>query len=440
MEDAFSWMLAVADGAANEPAANPTAQHTVYDEFDDNVPAIDDVIANSDILVDNNNISAKVNYFTRNDAAEIADGEHMSKMNDIIAHMRQIILPMAPRNPMPAQSSVVVDDFDQSMNLLNREVKEKFTTELVGIETQHLTFPKLSTSTIYGMFANVSMHEADWVKQFDVDKYVLALRCNFGEKIYRHYAPPPRKIKKKKKGKPERKKQGTGTEFNSQLTFIMNSAPNDFTDDDIIPTNHLVFKIKVFRNGKIQLPGNYLHHVDQIVHCTRHIESLINNRFNVGQSDISKLAHIMSINICMKNYKFEIKHQDKQTIDLVKLAAAFDDKRLLRQSNIPHHINEVAPNTARANLSVLFKTPTYSDVNKTLRLTIEKSGKVNIKGGLYVEYSANVFALLDFIIDRAPGIVVNMYQPRIEEYNIADDRTNDEIVGYWQKFIFGETY
>lgn len=350
-------------------------------------------------------------------------------LTEIIDAVRQIEVPaLQPK----AESSLelIVDNFDQSMNLLNYEVREKFMREQISPETTILTFPELSTTTIYGQFTNVQMHEREWVQILEPSKYILELRSNFGSKVYERYIPPPRKIKKPKKGK-ERKKQGTGTEFHSQLTFVMNTNPEQYGDQDQVPTDQSVFKIKVFRNGKTQFPGKCPCHVDSIIRSMKHIEQVLNQTFHSQTVDISKRIHAISINICMKNYKFRIKKASKQVINLNALQEAFKNPFLLNQAEALQGIFEVSLNTTNSNLSIIFKTPTYMDKDKTLRLTIEKSGKVNIKGGLYIEHSAQIFGLLEYVIRHTPNSIISIYQPRNDELNVPQTLSNSEVIRLW---------
>ncbi len=356
------------------------------------------------------------------DASNVDD-----RITELIDNIKQIELPELII--AKTATTILVDAFDQSMNLIDYNVREAFLKENVSNETEYLTQPVLSTATIYGLLANVLMYEAEWIKPLEPNKYILQLKCNFGEKTYKHYVPPPRKIKKKKIIK-ERKKQGTGAEFNSQLTFVMNSNPDAYSDDDTIPTDILVFKIKVFRNGKVQLPGNHLAYVDALISSIKYIETTANYTFNSHILDISQLICTICICICMKNYKFEIKKTENQIIDLTQLELVFNNKKIISTLSTIL-INEVIYNTERSNLSVLFHTPTYLLPNKLLRLTIEKSGKVNIKGGLYIEYSTQVFLLLNDILKSYSNIIVHKYRVKPEPYNIFHDKSDEDVLAFF---------
>jgi hypothetical protein len=322
---------------------------------------------------------------------------------------------------------VLAPDFDKKTNLLDQEVKYDFENEIVAEATPYLTQPMLTIATLIGNFANVQMHEGEWVKALTPNKYILALCSNFGTKVYEKYTLPPKKPKtKSKKKKPDRKKQGDGTEFSSQLTFVMNVYPDLY--NDIIPMNADIFKIKVFRNGKIQFPGiKDKKIVDHIIESIKCIESKCNATFNAEQSDLSKLIFITNINVFMKNYKFNILLKDNQIVNLNLFADILKSDRYTALCNAPIRVHSLKYDNSQTHLSVLFETPIYLDQDKKMLLTIEKSGKVNIKGGLYVEYSKNVFDLINNIIKYESTALINKYILKKECFNVEQTKTLDEL-------------
>ncbi len=324
---------------------------------------------------------------------------------------------------------IEVDEFDPTMNLLDADVKHRFKTETIGSETTNLTAPVMNTATIFGKYSNVEMFEGDWVKVLPVNKIILAMPSNFGTKIYDKYKMPAKKIKKKKiTNKPERKKQGTGLEFNSQLTFIMNVNADKYSADDIIPEEQDVLKFKVFRNGKIQLPGSKLIFIDIILEHVKYLESVFNATFHVNEFDLTKHINVFNVNVCMKNYKFNIKlNSETHIINCERLFNVIQKER----HKSPLAIADVINNTSRNNISILFKTPTFSDKNKLLRLTVERSGKVNIKGGLYVEHSRQVFDFIDSIFANNHNIIIKKYKFNPNRFNVPQTKSDAEIITYW---------
>jgi hypothetical protein len=331
-------------------------------------------------------------------------------------------------------SSIEVIDFDKSMNILDTDVRYKFKNEIISPETAYLSSPKLTTATLSGGFANIKMHESDWIKDMVASKYLLLFRCNFGEVVYDKYIPPPRKEKKKKNNdkKTNRKKQGTGTEFNSQITIYVNAEHYLYTDDDIIPSSVPVFKFKIFRNGRTQLPGGDINLIDNVVSSAKNIESYLNRIFFEKETELCKLIMIININICMKNYKFSIALKNTQLINLERIRDLYleysqskdfsyrEDMPLEERLTQDIAISDIIPNGSFTNLSIVFKTPIYSDPEKTMRMTIEKGGKVNIKGALYIEYSRQCFYLLDKFLKEDKHIILDKYKIKPLEYNVPE--------------------
>lgn len=320
---------------------------------------------------------------------------------------------------------IEVNDFDQTMNILDIENRAQFVAENVANETKQLSAPQLTTVTVVGAYANIKMMEEDWIKYMSTNRHILVCSCNFGRIVYDKYTPPPRKEKAKKK-KSDRKVQGNGSEFNSQITLFANAEPHLFTDDDIIPTNTPVFKFKLFRNGKIQLPGGRKEVIDNIVDATRYIEAYCNRIFNPSVVDLLKLIKVINVNISMKNYKFIIKLGENQIVNLERLKELFTSYKIRGETSIG--VFDIIPNGSLTNLSIEFNTPVYGNDDKHMRMTIEKSGKVNIKGALYIDYTTQAFDLLDKFLKNDKTALINKYRPTLDEYNVPMSMSNAELI------------
>ena len=110
---------------------------------------------------------------------------------------------------------------------------------------------KVSTIVIQGALSNIEINEKEFIDLLCIDKDspILCISCNYGI-VYRNGYVPVKKIKsnrgRKKTSKREnvRKRNGTGTEFDSQLTFnVFSNMTNKY------------YKIKIFRNGTFGIPG-----------------------------------------------------------------------------------------------------------------------------------------------------------------------------------------
>lgn len=111
-----------------------------------------------------------------------------------------------------------------------------------------------STITVGGRFTNIKLHEKNDIERFRLygaAHPIMLIGSNFGEILAEGFVKPGKKIKTTKRGRkakpkdPKKRIQGTGDYFNSQITFFVLS---------LIIAGKL-YKFKVFRNGKFQVPG-----------------------------------------------------------------------------------------------------------------------------------------------------------------------------------------
>lgn len=131
-----------------------------------------------------------------------------------------------------------------------------------------------NTSTLDGQLEGIKFNE-ELHKPFEPYGNIVIISCNFYKKRKEGYLKPDEKKvksnrgrKKKVKEKSKRRQQGTGDGFNSQVTFIYeNKFMTDISDinnevfslADNFTENNLktikLYNIKLFRNGRIQIPG-----------------------------------------------------------------------------------------------------------------------------------------------------------------------------------------
>jgi hypothetical protein len=353
------------------------------------------------------------------------DTENIQNYIDIVKEIK------APQRTVAKKVKVLkVDVFDESMNLLNIDSLNNFKTESVYKETARITKPRMTTSTIFGLLTGVVFYEEELVKLLSCNKHILELRSNYGKKCYDKYIKPIQKQKPKKNKNSTRKKQGDGSEFSSQLTFVMNVYPELYTDEDIIPSHADIFKIKIFRNGKLQFPGNMISQVDNLLTTIKYIETTLNIHLKSEETELEKLIIATNVNVNMKNYNFRIIiNNNTQVINLRALHNIFKEKTILKYANISIH--DVEYNGSNTNMDVLFNTPVAYNPTKTLRLTIEKTGKCNIKGGLYVEHATEVCRLVDNIIMHMPHIIINKFREQVGVFNVENNMTDCDILAMY---------
>ncbi len=392
----------------------------------------------------------------------IAETDNIEYNNEIDALKLEIQNLQPPRVNIRVKPPMLeVDEFDPENNLLDRSVLEKFTKNIFE-ETRIFTTPISTTNTMEGYLANVRFHEAELIQELLPDENVVLVRCNFGKLIYEGYTEPVRvKLsnrgrKKKEKKKKHRKIQGAGTDFNSQITFFVRSNLNpplvERNDILIVPPESRVYKFKVFRTGKIQLPGVRPDLITDVIDCAKKIVRVMNFHLHPGVEDPEKIVRMVNINPVMKNYKFMIKLEPGQIIDLAVL------KHILRREKArtpngrpnnepnPHEIpdyvgqgpewvssrwkwlvdNEAIspPHPAifdikytrdDTKLSIKFSTPVARKPKKKTRVNIFMRGKINILGafdsGLTVQICDYLRWLFDSNIQNGEEVLVNERPP-----------------------------
>jgi hypothetical protein len=131
-----------------------------------------------------------------------------------------------------------------------------------------------STCSVNGWLCGVSFNEEDIIPYMECSGNIVRLDCNFGHKISESHRSKTtekksnRGRKKKDKVKKMRKYQGDGSSFNSQITIGI--LGTHVRRKPFIPDKHSIkatrlgrdlesitkeYKIKVFRNGSITVPG-----------------------------------------------------------------------------------------------------------------------------------------------------------------------------------------
>lgn len=331
-------------------------------------------------------------------------------------------------------------------NICQSGHRNMFGTESIYEETELFSAPITTTVTMEGGMSNVSFHEKDLIEKCVPSDEILVYRCNYGHKTYAGYQPPSKERrctrgrKKQPRIKKERKKQGMGTDFNSQLTMVVLSTlddslnidktietietieTNETTDNDEIAdkipqipqipqisSDAKVYKFKVFRTGKIQLPGGRPAVVEDLMACINKVVNQMNNLLHPGEEDPTKLCAMIDFVPVMKNYKFIAKLQPNTIIDLQQLykvlsakQACKADKNIIdpgnKKFNAAHNIAVVKYTREETKLSIRFKTPIPDCPDKKTRVNIFMRGKINILGAFdpdvtreIVDYLHNVF-------------------------------------------------
>lgn len=273
-----------------------------------------------------------------------------------------------------------------------------------------------SVMTVQGMLSNTVFEESDLIHALDAKGRVQAIVCNYGEIYnpdYKEISTEKKKTnrgrKRKEKKKNKRKNQGTGKRFNSQISFWVASD---------VKVGKL-YKIKVFRNGRLEIPGGLEPDMRDVISAVQVVEAEMEHCLCEG----IKLIELYSI---MRNYKFKTINPDAR-INIRRLFEIFIKARE-EESDDVKSLNEIKYNVERyPGLIVKFSTPIPRNMKKKTTIKMFNSGKVNIYGAVS-ELSAEFYYrwINEFYAKHEDEIV---YIPKSDESD-DDSDSNDPTDGY----------
>lgn len=362
----------------------------------------------------------------------------IDQTKEVEEQIKSLEIPNIKIDPQPLM--IEVAEFDPKNNVLDKTVRDKFKHEIVFDETDIFTQPISTTNTMEGNFSNVQFHERDLIDLLIPDEDLVVYRCNYGKTIYEGYTEPVKQKTtnrgRKPKAKPTktRKKQGNGGDFNSQVTFVVRSNDGPEPVNGIVLSDAKVFKVKVFRTGKLQLPGIKNESIDDVITCANTIAEALNFQLHPGETDPTKVTNIVNLNPVMKNYKFIVKLPPRHIInmkrlkdilrtehmnqrrrpvilaDLAEVQEAFKDG-VARAEDVadvqkaydcmcdgaPEHPDIFLLKPNHTKLSIKFSTPIFKKEKKKTRINIFMRGKINILGAFDVEATRQICNYLHWI-------------------------------------------
>lgn len=216
---------------------------------------------------------------------------------------------------------------------------------------------ELSTMTLDGKISNIKFDKKTAIHDLYTYENIIKIGCNYGVhmsdlymKEYHKEKPKTNRGRKPKKIETYRKKQGNGSHFNSQITFTI-----------IHPTTKVLYQVKLFTNGRLQIPG-----IGNIDHANQHTEMIdtiirslleyinINGTLKWSQTRSVGLEYLSPI---LQNYKFRIDLQeDIEFLDLHNLKQVFIELKNERSTSIKIHSIIFHPERY-AGLLIKFSTP-----------------------------------------------------------------------------------
>jgi hypothetical protein len=349
------------------------------------------------------------------DGIDGIDTDYDAGMQNAIDELEALDVPV---NAPLRREMIEVYEFDPKHNVMNLAIREEFKTEKIFNETEIFTEPVSTTNTMEGYLSNVQFHEEELIGEFEPDVDIVIYRCNYGKLKYAGYTEPVKQRttnrgrKKKIKKKKLRKKQGEGGDFNSQITFVARSQLTPVPVNGIIPLNTRVYKFKVFRTGKLQLPGVHQHLIDDVINCTKTIVGVLNQHLHAGELNPALLTNIININPVMKNYKFTVKLPAGHIIDLEALRKIMTTHRAAQFRNdllgAPEHpkMFRITYTRQDTKLSVKFITPIHRKPKKMTRVNIFMRGKINILGAFEAATTRQICEFLHWLFETCPEIIV----------------------------------
>ena len=186
-----------------------------------------------------------------------------------------------------------------------------------------------------------------------------------------------------------RKMRGDGKSFNSSILFWIHSARFG-----------IVYKIRLFRNGRFGLPGTRPDMVDDIICLRDRVLIPILARALQAAYNMPELPRIIAGELVpiMKNYKWRRMLPDGAIINLRQVAA-----RTRTQSHQypspPFNVAYAQYGIDDTKLSIKFATPITDNPDKAIRVKIFPSGKINILGAHCAEITKKICEYVIAILD-----------------------------------------
>ena len=267
----------------------------------------------------------------------------------------------------------------------------------------------LSTITVEAKISNINFKEKELIELLSLEDKsdIIKIGCNFKEYISDKYLELTKPVKKsnrgrKKKVKPlsNRKVQGNGKYFNSQITF---------TILDSIDKNKF-YHLKLFTNGTIQIPYVCNENIEIIKPIINIIINKIENLKNikVNSDENIEIVYIKSI---MRNYKFNL-IEPEIYIDLYKFQNILlnykneqNDLDIYKLYNLELSLIKFFPERY-TGIILKFKTPIPENQNKLTTVKIFSSGKINIDGSNSLIESNNIKEIILYLLKKNKEIIL----------------------------------
>ena len=300
-----------------------------------------------------------------------------------------------------------------------------------GMPNTIFTALKPSTLTAKGQFTDISFNEETLINKLTIPDggYIIQIGCNFGEIANKNptYTQPPikhrtsnRGRKPKPKPKSNRKLQGSGKYFSSQITFFI-----------YCPLAKKIYKIKLFRNGGFQVPGVNKPNMQDLINPIKILKTYLRQEFNNQTIDSKYFISVMRNYICrLTNSNLLIKLNILETIlkeyklntDIsvyMNILNELVSTNYMSRSYIETIIDyigekhtiqgmaEIQHNCERYfGLIIKFYRPVPWKMNKRTTIKVLRSGKINIDGGNSIEECFSLYYWLAALLHEHKDTVL----------------------------------
>ena len=209
------------------------------------------------------------------------------------------------------------NELREKCNLLVPKIREA-TSKSIDVKENDILYNLLCTTmTLSGELKNADKLDDKDTSMFKTNKDVVKIVSNYSELVDSSYVEPvkekksTRGRKKMEKKENNRKKQGSGKHMSSQITFVVRIKKEEDTEK--------LYKFKVFKGNTIQLPGAHTDYINEVLDAWDKVNDVLNEGLHPNEENTEKLVSLENIYANMKNYKFFVKMQPNQVLNLSNL-------------------------------------------------------------------------------------------------------------------------
>lgn len=270
----------------------------------------------------------------------------------------------------------------------------------------------LSTITVEAKISNCTMNEKDLPVLCEPTSTVVVIMSNFCKKVLPGYVervkhPGSRGRHKVARVQTRRQTPGTGTCMNSQTSFMVLS-PSD---------PNKLYKVKVFRTGKVQIPGSICDDLSDAAYAISETRKVIAGGLNVP---IESLCLEPAIKVVMKNTKWAI----SDTRFIIDLDQMFQTMLEIKdQQHLPvEFLQQNIKYNAERYQGMIFKIRSRGSLYKHATFKVFRSGKINMTTGGECN-DANMLKewFLEFIRENEAKFIYDVNAP------VADDESESDV-------------